>query len=436
MESKFPLPQTKPESVGMSSERLAKLRPAMQRYIDANQVPNIVILVARDGKIVYFDAQGYADVEAKKPVAKDTIFRLYSDTKPITGVATMILQEAGLLNLNDPISKYIPAFKNPMVVNWSLPGRHKPMPVSPFIIPARREITIRDCLANTTGLATPWGAPRPIRIKYKKLADEAGWDITESIDTPPRKNYRERVEAHAQIPLNYEPGTEYEYHIGYPVMGVVIETITGKTLEEFYQEKIFRPLGMKDTSFYLDKSKLKRFSTSYQPEFKNGKWGMSVFDKAETSEKVTGPKIYFGAGGDMAGVLSTASDYARFVQMLLNNGEFNGVRILGRKSVEIITSDHTGNAVNNDLAPGFGFGLGVEVYRGDSPYPVMRSPGAYGKGGACGTIFFADPKEKLFAICFSQKMISAAMVREADTQTVPDHTYLEEYERLVYQALL
>ena len=433
MDTKLPLPRVKPEEVGMSSERLARLRPAMQRFIDEEQVPNIVTLVAREGKIVHFEVQGYADYETKRPAAKDTIFRLYSDTKPITGTAAMILCEEGLLNLNDPVSKYIPAFKNPMVVTTT---RNRPGPLAiSNILPASREITVRDCLANTTGLATFRKAPIWLISKFKKYIEESGWDITKSLDALPRRSYRERVEAHAHIPLCAEPGTEYEYHVGYPVMGVIIETITGKTLEEFYQEQIFKPLGMKDTSFYLEKSKLSRFSTSYKPKYENGRWGMTVFDKAETSEKVTGSKVHFGAGGDLGGVLSTVSDYARFAQMLLNNGEFNGVRILSRKSVEIMTSDQTGG-VGTDLGQGIDFGIGVEVYNNRNKYPVLRTPGTFGKGGACGTIFFADPKEKLLAICFTQKMIAMTLFREVDAPTVPDHSYLEEFERLVYQALL
>ena len=252
MATKLPLPQAKPEEVWMFSERLARLRPAMQRFIDEEQVPNFATLVAREGKIVYFEAQGYADCERKKPVTKDTIFRLYSNTKPITGVAAMILCEEGLLNLNDPVSKYIPAFKNPLVVT---PTRNRlgPPDIS-NTLPASREITIRDYLANTTGLATFRKAPHWMISKFKKYIDESGWDITVSLDTPPRTSYRERVEAHAHIPLCAEPGTEYEYHVGYPVIGVIIETITGKTLEEFFQERIFQPLGMNDTSFYLEKS--------------------------------------------------------------------------------------------------------------------------------------------------------------------------------------
>jgi CubicO group peptidase (beta-lactamase class C family) len=431
MTPNLPLPQVKPESVGMSSARLARLIPAMQSYIDRQQLPNVVTMVAREGKIVHFQAQGYQDVNKKTPAVNDTIFRLYSDTKPITGAAVMLLVEDGLLNLNDPVSKYIPAFKNPMVIS---PVRGRPADIT-NLIPAAREITVRDCVANTTGLATLRRSPHWFSSKYKNHIEESGWDIVESIDTPPRKTFRERVEAHARLPLTTDPGASYEYHIGYPVIGVIIEIVTGKTLEEFYQERIFRPLGMKDTSFYLEKNKLKRFSTSYKPKYENGQWSLDVFDQAETSEKVKGPKIHFGAGGDLGGALSTVPDYARFVQMLLNNGEFDGARILSRKSVELMTSDQTGGILT-DEGPGFGFGLGVEVYKGGGIYPIMFSPGEFGKGGACGTVFFADPKEKLFGICFTQKMISPALTRNIDAPTSPDHTYLDVFKRMVYQSLL
>ena len=433
MDTKLPLPVAKPESVGMSSGRLARIGPAMQQFIDKNQIPGAVTLVAREGKIVHFEARGYADCEAKKPLTQDAIFRLYSDTKPLTGVAAMILAEEGLLNLNDPVSKYLPSFKNPLVVT---PTRNRPGP--PEIsntMPARREITIRDCLANTTGLATFRKAPHWMISKFKKYIDESGWDISVSIDAPPRKSYRERVEAHSHFPLCAEPGTEYEYHVGYPVMGVIIETITGNTLEEFFQERIFQPLGMKDSSFYLDQANLTRFTNSYGPKYAHGQWGLEVFDRAETSEKVKGPKIHFGAGGDLGGALSTVSDYTRFAQMLLNNGEIDGVRILSRKSIEIMTADQTGEA-GTDLGPGIGFGIGVEVYHSGDRYPVLRTPGTFGKGGACGTIFFADPKEKLLAVFFTQKMISMGLVREFAAPTAPDHTFLDVFERLVYQALL
>lgn len=235
------------------------------------------------------------------------------------------------------------------------------------------------------------------------------------------------VEALARLPLESHSGTQFEYHVGYPVVGTVIEIVTGKTLEEFYQERIFKPLGMKDTSFYLPRNKLDRFSILYRPVHESGKWKLSVAEKPETSEKVTGPRTYFEAGGGAGGVLSTAADYARFAQMLLNGGELDGVRILGRKTVELMTSSHTGDMLLLPIpGPGFGFGMGVGVYKGGG-IPIMRSVGTFGWSGMAGTICFADSREDLICVCFTQVFMHEVMI---------DNIYQEEFERLVYQALL
>jgi len=423
--SEWPLPFAKPEEVGFSSERLARIRPALQKFIDQQKIPNLVTLVARHGKVVHFDAQGYMDFDSKKPASKDTIFRLYSNSKPITGVATMILYEEGLLDLDDPVSKYIPAFKNPVVrVSDTTEGAvANPLSMIPTV-PARRGITIRDCLRNTTGLATPQRSPMSFMIEFRDVMIELGWYPG---STPSKATFRERVEAQAKLPLSFQPGTEFEYHVGYPVVGVVIETIVGKTLEEFYQERIFRLLRMKDTSFYLPGRKVNRFPACYQPKREGREWKLAVVERPETSEKVKGPKVYFGAGGDMGGILSTVADYARFGQMLLNGGELDGVRILGRKTVELMTASHTGNIFIPMLGHGFGFGMGVGVHTGGRWAPRIRSVGAYSWGGAAGTTYFADPKEGLLAICFTQVLTHLMM---------PENTYQEEFERLVYQALL
>jgi CubicO group peptidase (beta-lactamase class C family) len=423
--SEWPSPFAKPEEVGVSSERLARIRPALQKFIDQRKVPNLVTLVARHGKVVHFDAQGCMDFDSQKPASKDTIFRLYSNSKPITGVATMILYEEGLLNLDDPVSKHIPAFKNPMVRVSDTTERAVVNPLSMIpTVPARRGITIRDCLRNTTGLATPQRSPMSFMTEFRDVMIELGWYPGSA---PSKATFRERVEAQAKLPLSFQPGTEFEYHVGYPVIGVVIETIVGKTLEEFYQERIFRPLGMKDTSFYLPKRKLNRFPACYQPKREGREWKLAIVERAETSEKVKGPKVYFGAGGDMGGILSTVADYARFAQMLLNGGELDGVRILGRKTVELMTASHTGNIFIPMLGHGFGFGMGVGVHTGGRWAPRIRSVGAYGWGGAAGTTYFADPKEGLLAVCFTQVLTYLMM---------PENTYQEEFERLVYQALL
>jgi CubicO group peptidase (beta-lactamase class C family) len=336
-----------------------------------------------------------------------------------------MLYEEGLINLDDPVSKYIPAFSNPRVrVPETTEGaRRDPSSLVPTV-PARRGITIRDCLRNTTGLATPQRSPVSFMAAFRDVVMELGWYPGTA---PRRLSFRERVEALAKLPLSFQPGTDFEYHVGYPVVGVIIEQVTGKTLEEFYQERIFAPLDMKDTSIYLSEAKLDRFPSCYQPRREGQEWKLATFERPEDSEKVKGPKIYFGAGGDMGGVLSTVADYARFAQMLLNGGELDGVRILGRKSVELMTMSHTGNILIPMLGHGFGFGMGVGVYTGGRWSPILRSVGAYGWGGAAGTTYFADPKEGLLAICFTQVLNHLMM---------PENTYQEDFERLVYQALL
>ncbi len=420
-----PFPIVEPEQVGLSSQRLARITPSLQKYVETKRVPHLITLVARHGKLVHYEAQGYMDFDSGRPALKDTIVRLWSNSKPIAGVATMICVEDGLLALDDPISKIIPAFSNPVVRTLEPPGRTgavRPLSMMTPTIPAVREITIRDCLRNTTGLATAGRAPIQYLTEFRDVFPEKEWF------TGPDKHgdIRTMVESQAKLPLECQPGTQFEYQVGYPIIGLVIEVVTGKTLEEFYQERIFKPLGMLDSSFYLPENKLSRFPTCYRPLRHDGEWKLVVSDRPETSEKVRGPQTFFEAGGGMGGVLSTASDYARFAQMLLKGGELDGVRILGRKTVQLMTSNHTGDIPIPLTGPGFGFGMGVAVYKGDGP-PMMRSAGTYGWSGAAGTTFFADPKEDLICICFSQVMMHMMM---------PDNTYQEEFERLVYQSLI
>jgi CubicO group peptidase (beta-lactamase class C family) len=418
--SELPLPFAEPEEVGLSSERLSLIRPAMQRFIDKGMEPNFVTMVIRQGKIVHYEALGYMDIDSKEPVRKDTIYRLWSNTKPITGVAAMICVEEGLLSLDDPVSKYIPAYKNQRV---RVPAGQGPMMGTPTV-PVERDITVRDCLRNTTGLPTARRVPLAYMNEFGDLLTKSG--LLLPVDNLTSIPIREMVDALGQLPLEAQPGTEFEYQVGFPLAGIVIETVTGKNLEEFYQEYIFKPLGMNDTSFYLDKSKLERFPSLYQPVYKSGKWELRISEKPEESEKVTGPKTYFGPGGGAHGVLSPVTDYARFGQMLLNGGELDGVRILSRKSVEIMTSSHTGDMDLGLGQPGMGFGIGIGVYMGGGS-PRYRSVGTFGWGGAAGTTFFVDPKEDLIGICFTQVFGAQAIV---------GNTYQEDFERLVYQSLI
>ena len=422
----WPLPVAEPEEVGFSSVRLDRIRPVMEKYIDEQKLPCMITLVARHGKMVHFEAVGYMDIESKQPVQKDAFFRLWSNSKPITGVATMILYEDGLLNLDDPVSKFLPAFKNPTVSNIGPPGTAEPARAAmlPYV-PARREITVRDCLRNTTGLAMTSRLPiqamtqyRDVLIKARLLPPAAGETRSSTI--------REQVENLGSLPLSAHPGTEWQYQVGYPVIGTVIEIASGMTLEDFYRERIFEPLKMKDSSFYLPEGQLDRFTTSYRLQHEGEEWKLVTVDRPETSEKVKGPKTWFGAGGDRGGVLSTVADYARLAQMLLNGGELDGVRILGRKTVELMTSNHTRNIPIPMLGHGFGFGIGVGVRIESERNPLVRSVGSYGWGGAAGTGYFADPKEDMFVIYFTQMM---------GTGMIPGGNYAQDIERLVYQAL-
>jgi CubicO group peptidase (beta-lactamase class C family) len=421
------LPFANASDVGMSVEQLARIRPALQKYIDQQKVPNFVSLIARHGKIVHFETQGYMDVENRKPVQKDTIFRTWSNTKPITGVATMICVEEGLLSLDDPISKFIPAFKNAKVrvddVKW-LRLHNCPHPLVTLTVPAEREITVRDCLRNTTGLARADNVPIKYIFEYKGIIEETGF--LDSLTKQPH-NLRKMVEALAKLPLANQPGTRFTYHVGYPVIGLVIESVTGKSLEEFYIERIFRPLGMKDTSFYLPKQKLDRFPTCYCPVKEADNRTLTVLERPEDSERFKGPRTCFEAGGGYGGVITTAGDYARFAQMLLNGGELDEIRILSRKSVELMTSSQTGDIYVTQPGPhGYGFGLGVGVYKGGNP-SVRLSTGTYGWTGAGGTAYFADPKEDLFCIIFTQVF---------EYWMIPFNDFQEEFEKLVYQALI
>ena len=417
--SEWPLPFAEPEEVGISSERLSHIRPALQKFIDERKDPNFVTMVIKNGKIVHYEAQGYMDFESQKPAQRNTIYRLWSNTKPITGVATMKCVEEGVLSLDDPVSKYIPAYKNQRV---RAPAHQGPMLQTPTV-PVDRDITVRDCLRNTTGLPTARRVPLTYLNEFKDILPKT------SLLSPPGLmpvGMRESLDALAQLPLESQPGTQFEYQVGYPIVGIVIETVTGRTLEEFYQEQIFKPLGMEDSSFYLPEEKLDRFPTLYSPVRENDEWKLVVSEEPEKSEKVIGPKTYFEAGGGGGGVLTTVADYARFAQMLLNGGEMDGIRILSRKSVEIMTSSHTGDMVLPLSNPSLGFGMGVGVLK-KGGNPGYRSVGTYGWGGAAGTSYFADPKEELICICFTQVFMH---------QVTGNNTYLEDFERLVYQSLI
>ncbi|MBS03867.1 MAG: hypothetical protein CMQ24_14320 [Gammaproteobacteria bacterium] len=407
------LPAADPAELGFDADRLARIGPAMQRYIDDGKVPNLLTLVARHGKVAWFDARGRLDVDEHAPADENTLFRMYSNTKPIAGTAIMVLFEEGKLTPDDSIGRYLPAYKKLRVQTADPAVTEK----------AHRGITIRDCLTNTTGLATPASAPLAWRQQYSDVFETLGW--TGRGDTG-GATVRQRVDAYAKLPLSHQPGTYFGYHMGYMAVGAVIEEVTGQSLESFFRERIFDPLKMDATGFFVRDGQEANLGSCYAPSEIDGEMRLNRVETGPDSEKVKGPKNFFAAGGDRGGVVSTIGDYTRFGQMLLNGGELDGARIIGRKAVEYMTSNHTPGLDIPMTGPGFGWGLGVSVHTGDGGFPLLRSVGSYGWGGAAGTTYFGDPKEGIVAACFTQLLMAGAM---------PYNDYQGEFQRLVYHAL-
>ena len=415
--SQTPLPEGDARALGFDPDRLARIAPAMEAFVANGRVPNLVTLVARRGQIVHQHACGVLDLDEDAPAGMDTLFRMWSNTKPVAGVATLILYERGALTPDDPVAKFLPEYADMRV--------HSPMEMAP--VAAKRPITIRDCLTNTTGLADPANAPMSYRQQYRETLETLGWLRPKEEWEEARPHNRERVRALAQLPLAAQPGEHFGYHVGYPVLSAVLEEASGQRLDAFFHDNIFAPLGMKDTGFYLQEGQLPRFGASYLPREVDGEMRLVAMDKAATSEKTVGPQRVFSAGGDAGGLLCTAGDYARFGQMLLNGGELDGARIIGRKTVELMIGNHTGDMAMPKLGRGFHWGLGVATYHGRGQPPLIRSVGTYGWSGAAGTTYFADPAEELLGVCLTQVMGAGL---------IPNNTYQADFERLVYQALV
>lgn len=408
-------PITEPEEVGFSTERLARIGPAIHKYIDAKVIPGAVTLVARHGSIVHFESRGLMDVEANKLMTNNTIFRIMSMTKPIVSVGLMMLYEEGHFLLDQPISIYLPSFRN-MVVR----GKRD------MIERANREITFRDCLTHTAGFnAQEYGK---ITSRFASgttpqkplIPGTTGRTINQSGSTG---TVEESIELLSRVPLNFHPGTDWEYHPAHDVIGVLIEKISGKNLDTFLRERIFEPLKMVDTHFYLEKEKSGRLAAGYIID--QNEWGrFGLIDSPSTSAIVLGPKTYFPGG---SGLVSTAADYARFAQMLLNGGILDGAQIIGRKTIELMTTNHTGELNIYRKGPGYGYGLGFFIRLSLSSAPLLGSVGTYGWGGIYGTSYFADPKEDLFGLMFTQVL---------NVIQSPQFTIRQDFERMVYQALV
>ena len=372
----------KPESVGMSSERLGRIGPAIQAYIDRGEVAGAVTLVARRGKVVHLEARGWRDIEAQKPLSTDSLFRLASQTKPVTAAAAMILLEQGRFRLDDPIAKYLPEFSDMQV---SMPKEDGD---GYDLVPAARPITIRHLLTHTAGMSD---GPSGLAAKARgPLIRRPGGLV-------------DLIPSYAKAPLGFQPGEAWQYSpiMGINVVGRLVEVVSGRRLDEFDREHIFEPLGMEDTFYYVPLDKLDRFTICYQrrPDGSISRAdpadGRSRFVR-EGLEKVRFP----GAGG----LVCTAADYFRFAQMLLNGGELDGVRILGSKTVELMTSPHAAGVpkIGSLTGPGTAFGLGVNVVLDAAATGELTSKGTYNWGGAFGTTFWIDPVEELIGIYMMQ----------------------------------
>jgi CubicO group peptidase (beta-lactamase class C family) len=392
-----------PEELEFSAERLLRIQSLMNRYVKNGILAGIVTCIARSGKVVHFETFGHQNLDTRTPMSQDSIFRIYSMTKPITSVALMMLYEETLFNLTDAVSQYIPAFKDVKV--YGADGALE----SPI-----RPMTVQDLLRHTAGLS--YGGYADSQSLVDKLYDEAdlfNLKITNA----------ELTDRIASLPLLFHPGEKWHYSVATDVVGYLVEVLSGKPLADFMKEKIFDPLRMVDTAFHIDPSKLSRFCTLYG---KTPDSDFGVLDLPDSSEFL--PPVVTHSGG--SGLISTTTDYLQFAQCIMKKGELNGVRLLGPKTVELMTCNHLPTALlpiafeGTEPMLGMGFGLGFGVMLDAAQTGMMGSVGDHGWGGYAETYFWIDPKEDLIAILMSQYQPS---------QTYPIR---KEFRTAVYQALI
>jgi CubicO group peptidase (beta-lactamase class C family) len=397
------LPSDTPEKLGLSPERLDRIDSVIGDYIENGKIPGMVAMIIRYGKVGYFRSFGMKDIASKTEMTNDAVFRIASMSKAITSVALMTLYEKGNFLLTDPVSKFIPEFKNPKIVIKS------PDTDSIVLVPAKSEITIRELLNHTSGITYGDGLQGSY---YRKAGMTVGL-------TPTEGTIGEMIKKLGQLPLIAQPGEEFHYGMSVDVLGYLIEVISKIPLDEFLMKNIFEPLKMQDTYFTLPKDKYPRLATLY----KMGSDGKLI--KASGYFEYPKEQTYFSGG---AGLVSTASDYARFAQMLLNNGELDGKRILSRKTIELMTSNSIGDLYifnsfkhNGIMGDKFGYGFGIRTKRG--VYDELESLGTFGWDGAFYTRFWIDPKEDLIGIFMSQ------------VDNYWDENLIGKFRVLVYQSI-
>ena len=377
------LPTAAADDVGMSPERLERLERVMQAYVDRGDVAGAVSLVARRGKVVHFSTFGSRDAEAGAPMTHDTIFRIASMTKPVASVALMMLYEEGHFQLRDPIAKWLPEYADMQVASaatYQEVGRARFQTVQ-----ASQAITVQHLLTHTAGLPNTYrGITKP---DFDAIAPQR----------EPGDTLADFVARLSALPLNFHPGERWEYGRATDVVGRLVEVISGMPFDRFLQERIFAPLDLVDTHFYLPATKLDRFAALYRPA--EGA-GLALTEGPTVDSRfVREPHSYFSGAG---GLLSTARDYFRFQQMMLNGGELDGVRILGRKTVELMTLNHVGDHGIWLVGPGYGFGLGYAVVQDPGAAAMPYSPGSYFWWGAFNTTFWVDPQEDLIGVLLTQ----------------------------------
>ncbi len=397
--------------VGFDPDRLARIDRHFERYVDDGRLPGWLLAVSRSGQLAHLSTYGHRDVEQGLAVEADTLFRIYSMSKPITSVAAMMLYEEGAFELKDPVSRFIPSFADPQVY---VSGP----PTNPVTRPATEPMRIWHLLTHTSGLTYGFHYATPVDAMYRHAGFEWG--------SPKDRSLEEVCDIWAELPLLFEPGTEWNYSVATDVLGRVVEVASGQTLDEFFAERIFGPLGMDDTAFFAAEPDHGRLAALYIPTKESGIARVDAMGAAAQHR----PTMLSGGGG----LVSTAGDYHRFTQMLLRGGELDGVRLLGRATVDYMTRNHLpGGAELERMArptfsetsfSGMGFGLGFSVVENPAENKVLSSPGEYAWGGAASTAFWVDPREEITALFF--------------TQLLPSSTYniRPQLKQLVYQALV
>lgn len=385
--------------------RLQRLDAVIQQHVDQKDLAGAVMYIARDGEMAHLKAFGMQDIEEGKAMALDAIFRIASMSKAVTTVAVMMLYEEGKFRLHDALSKYLPAFSNSVVAVAPPAGTREG--VKFVTMKAKRPIEIRDLLTHTAGLT--YGNGSDLAAELYKNANVSGWYFADRDET-----IGDAIDRLATLPLHGHPGESWQYGFGTDVLGRLVEVVSGKSLDVFIEERICRPLGMKDTSFFLPPGKAGRLANVYGIE--DGK--LVLKESAETSDYVHGPRRCFSGG---AGLLSTIGDYGRFLQMLLNEGELNGVRLLSPKTAELMRANHTGDKYARDT---HAFGLGFWVNDDPGFYGELGSEGAYGWGSAYFPQYLVDPKERIVAIFMTQLMPSGGLDLN------------QRFKTLMYQALV